>query len=92
MHMFLCSIEQVETLQDLSTFGFRGEALSSLCALASVSVTTRTADQTAAVRLAYSPSGELTSTRPAARAVGTTIAVAELFKPLPVRFKVTGPG
>lgn len=33
--------------QGLSTFGFRGEALSSLCAVAEVSVTTRTAEQDA---------------------------------------------
>ncbi len=31
--------------QELSTFGFRGEALSSLCALAEVAVVTRTAEQ-----------------------------------------------
>ena len=75
-------------MQDLSTFGFRGEALSSLCALANITVTTRTAEQAAAVRLVYGHSGALVSNAPAARAVGTTVAVGEIFKPLPVRFKV----
>jgi DNA mismatch repair protein PMS2 len=37
--------------QELATFGFRGEALSSLCAVADVSVVTRTAEQGVGVRL-----------------------------------------
>lgn len=74
--------------QELSTFGFRGEALSSLCALAEVSVVTRTADGAAGVRLTYNHAGKLTGTAATARAPGTTVAVRELFKPLPVRFKV----
>lgn len=75
-------------MQELSTFGFRGEALSSLCALADVSVVTRTADGAAGVRLTYDHAGKLTGTVATARATGTTVAVRELFKPLPVRFKV----
>lgn len=51
--MFSCTEEPRDThaalttllTQELSTFGFRGEALSSLCALAELSVVTRTADQ-----------------------------------------------
>ena len=74
-----------EDLQELSTFGFRGEALSSLCAVADVSVVTRTAGQEAGVRLTYDHSGVLTGQAPAARAVGTTDAVRDLFKTLPVR-------
>ena len=78
--------------QELSTFGFRGEALSSLCALAEVSVVTRTADGAAGVRLTYDHAGKLTGTAATARAPGTTVAVRELFKPLPVRFKVCASG
>lgn len=36
-------ISGFEDLEGVQTFGFRGEALSSLCALADVSVVTRTA-------------------------------------------------
>lgn len=96
----LCStlpVCRAETLakglpQELSTFGFRGEALSSLCALAEVSVITRTADGAAGVRLTYNHAGKLTGTAATARAPGTTVAVRELFKPLPVRFKVCASG
>lgn len=40
-------------MQELATFGFRGEALSSLCAVADVSVVTRTAEQDVGVRLRW---------------------------------------
>ncbi|KAI3431618.1 hypothetical protein D9Q98_004667 [Chlorella vulgaris] len=72
-------------LQELGTFGFRGEALSSLCAVADVSVVTRTTEQEVGVRLSYDPNGLLVEQAGAARTVGTTIAVRELFKRLPVR-------
>ena len=74
--------------QGVSTFGFRGEALSSLCALATLSVTTRTANTNPAQRLTYNHTGALVGTSPTARAVGTTVAVKDLFKTLPVRHKV----
>jgi len=45
--------------QALGTFGFRGEALSSLCALAELSVVTRTASQDVGARLEYDHGGRL---------------------------------
>lgn len=75
-------------LQALHTFGFRGEALSSLAALGELSVITRTADQAAATRLEFDRSGHLSSSSPVARAVGTTVAVKDLFAALPVRRQV----
>ena len=74
--------------QELGTFGFRGEALSSLCALAEVGVVTRTAELAAGVRLAFDQGGAVVSQASAARATGTTVALKDLFKPLPVRYKV----
>lgn len=74
-------------LQDLATFGFRGEALSSLCAVSDVSIVTRTVEQTAGVKLIYNHEGLITSQATAARAVGTTVAVRNIFKTLPVRHK-----
>lgn len=52
-HTFLHLAPCTPLPQSLSTFGFRGEALSSMCALADVSVVTRTVQQDAGVRLEY---------------------------------------
>ncbi|CAI5465886.1 unnamed protein product [Closterium sp. Yama58-4] len=74
-------------LQSLSSFGFRGEALSSLCALAHVTITTRTTNEPIATRLAFDHAGKLLDAprEQVARAVGTTVSVAKIFSPLPVR-------
>ncbi len=74
--------------QALSSFGFRGEALSSLCAVSEVTVTTRREGSHTGTRLSYNQAGVLTAFAAAARSKGTTVAVKELFKPLPVRYKV----
>lgn len=74
-------------LQSLGTFGFRGEALSSLCAVSDLSVVTRTPEQEVGVRLSYDHMGRLAGQAPAARSVGTTVAVRQLFHNLPVRHK-----
>lgn len=78
-------------MQALTSFGFRGEALSSLCAVSEVTVTTRTEGSETGTRLSYDHAGVLTSSVSVARARGTTVAVRDLFKPLPVRFKVRLP-
>jgi DNA mismatch repair ATPase MutL len=75
-------------LQDLGTFGFRGEALSSLCALAELGVVTRQEGQDAGVKLEFDQAGALKETTSAARSTGTTICIRDIFKPLPVRYKV----
>ena len=74
--------------QALASFGFRGEALSSLCAVSEVTVATRTEGSQTGTRLSYDHAGVLTGTAAAARSKGTTVAIRELFKPLPVRYKV----
>ncbi|KAG8663509.1 hypothetical protein MANES_01G217500v8 [Manihot esculenta] len=74
-------------LQCLTTFGFRGEALSSLCALGDLSVETRTKNESVAAHLTFDHSGLLTAERKTARQVGTTVTVKKLFSNLPVRSK-----
>lgn len=64
-----------------------GEALSSLCAVAEVSVVTRTAGQDAATRLEFDRAGAIAGRAAGARAVGTTVAVKDVFRPLPVRHR-----
>jgi DNA mismatch repair protein PMS2 len=73
-------------LTTLQTFGFRGEALSSLCALSRFSVTTCTAqDAPKGTKLEFEVSGKLKGTNVVAAQKGTTVSVENLFNNLPVR-------
>ncbi|KAJ2370656.1 ATP-binding mismatch repair protein [Coemansia sp. RSA 2610] len=79
-------ISSFEDLEDVSTFGFRGEALSSLCSVANVSIITATRDSAPmGVQLEYDHAGELVSQAPVARERGTTIKLTNLFAKWPVR-------
>ncbi len=69
----------------LETYGFRGEALHSVAAMASLSVTTRTEGEDIAHRYQFNSSGEVVSCQPAALERGTTVLVTNLFKHFPVR-------
>jgi DNA mismatch repair protein PMS2 len=73
-------------LNSLQTFGFRGEALSSLCALSDFAVVTcLAADVPKGTRLAFASSGAVQGTSVVAAQKGTTVIVENLFKNLPVR-------
>ncbi|KAH7133458.1 hypothetical protein EDB81DRAFT_803970 [Dactylonectria macrodidyma] len=73
-------------IASLQTFGFRGEALASLCALSVLSVTTCQASEVPkGSNLTFEPSGKLKGTTVVAAQRGTTISVEKLFHNLPVR-------
>ncbi|EOO01501.1 putative dna mismatch repair protein pms1 protein [Phaeoacremonium minimum UCRPA7] len=73
-------------LDTLQTFGFRGEALSSLCALSRFSVVTcLQSDVPKGTRLEFETSGKLKGTSVIAAQKGTTVFVENLFHNLPVR-------
>ncbi|KAJ3988083.1 hypothetical protein F5890DRAFT_1404009 [Lentinula detonsa] len=76
-------------LTTLTSFGFRGEALSSLCALCEdVTVTTATTDKAPmGAVLELDRRGEVKSKAKGVRQRGTTILLTSLFSPLPVRRK-----
>ncbi|THH15413.1 hypothetical protein EW146_g5056 [Bondarzewia mesenterica] len=79
-----------EDLTSVISFGFRGEALSSLCAMSdSVVVTTATSSEAPmGTVLEFDRNGQLTSREgKVARQRGTTVIVNGLFNPLPVRRK-----
>ncbi|EGD81834.1 Pms2 protein [Salpingoeca rosetta] len=78
-------IAQFEDLETVGTFGFRGEALSSLCAVSELTVTTSTSSSGAGHDLHYDADGELAAKKPCARERGTTVKIANLFHSLPVR-------
>ncbi|KAH8155333.1 uncharacterized protein LAJ45_00343 [Morchella importuna] len=75
-----------DDLDSVKTFGFRGEALSSLCALADLQITTATSEEAPkGTRLEFETSGKLKSRSVAAAQRGTTVLVENIFKTLPVR-------
>ncbi|EKM52502.1 uncharacterized protein PHACADRAFT_100748 [Phanerochaete carnosa HHB-10118-sp] len=83
-------LSSFEDLSSVTTFGFRGEALASLCALSgSVTIATATAS-TAPVGtiLELDRLGRVSSRNgKLARQKGTTVTISGIFKPLPVRRK-----
>ncbi|VAI46440.1 unnamed protein product [Triticum turgidum subsp. durum] len=80
-------ISDFSDLNSVVTFGFRGEALSSLCALGKLTVETRTKDESVGTHLEFEHSGVVISERKIARQVGTTVTIEKLFSTLPVRGK-----
>nr|QHA10207.1 PMS1 [Allium cepa] len=80
-------IADFSDLYSLATFGFRGEALSSLCAIGDLSIETRTKYESVGTHLIYDHSGSVKSERKIARQIGTTVTVEKLFSTLPVRSK-----
>lgn len=79
-------IRTFDDLKTLRTFGFRGEALPAIAAVAEVELLTRTADEVEGTR-AISRPGQGLEVMPAAAAVGTQVTVRQLFRHLPARRK-----
>lgn len=84
---YTSKIQNYDDLETLGTFGFRGEALSSLCALSDLTITTRHASTDVATRLEYDKKGLIAKRTPCARSVGTSVCLERLFHTLPVRHK-----
>ncbi|KAM8857452.1 PMS1 protein homolog 1 [Synchiropus picturatus] len=74
-----------EDLEHLETYGFRGEALGSICAVAEVAITTKTEDEDISLQYALDFKGNIVSQKPTHLGQGTTVSVLKLFKNLPVR-------
>ncbi|CAN9508609.1 unnamed protein product [Ophioblennius macclurei] len=71
----------------VETFGFRGEALSSLCALSNLSVITCHESSQVGTKLVFDHKGHLVQRSPHPRQQGTTVSLQQLFYTLPVRHK-----
>ncbi|NXY44063.1 PMS1 protein, partial [Ceuthmochares aereus] len=82
---YTSKISSSEDLERLTTYGFRGEALGSICCISEVSVTTRTAFDEISTQYALDSNGHITSKKPSHLGQGTTVTVLKLFKNLPVR-------
>lgn len=79
-------IATAEDLQEIMTFGFRGEALASIAAVAEVTLKTRTAACETGCQVEMAVSSHVSTTE-VSTPVGTNIAVRNLFYNIPARRK-----
>lgn len=79
-------IAKKEDLYNLFTYGFRGEALSSISAVSKMSLSSRTKDDETGSAITVS-GGKITSLKEIQRNVGTTIEIKDLFFNTPARLK-----
>ena len=79
-------IGSYEDLEEIRTYGFRGEALASIAAVAQVTMKTRRADHEAAVVVRIDGGGEARVSREG-REPGTTLIIQNLFYNVPARRK-----
>ncbi|KAM4835947.1 PMS1 protein homolog 1 isoform 2-T2 [Thomomys bottae] len=82
---YTSKINSHEDLENLTTYGFRGEALGSICCVAEVLITTRTAADNFSTQYVLDGSGHILSQKPSHLGQGTTVTALRLFKNLPVR-------
>ncbi|XP_041857334.1 PMS1 protein homolog 1 isoform X2 [Melanotaenia boesemani] len=82
---FTSKICSHDDLEHLETYGFRGEALGSICAVAEVTVTTKTDEDDISTQYMLDFTGKIVSQKPSHLGQGTSVSVMKLFKNLPVR-------
>jgi len=79
-------ISRLEDLFNISTLGFRGEALASIAAVSRVRLLTRPLDGLEATEV-RAENGKVLDARAAGRSPGTTVEVRDLFHNVPARRK-----
>ncbi|MBA3040638.1 MAG: DNA mismatch repair endonuclease MutL [Alphaproteobacteria bacterium] len=81
-----CTSKISDTLFDIRTLGFRGEALPSIGSVARLSIASRKAGSSAGAEIVVA-GGKVSPVRPAAANPGTTVEVRDLFFATPARLK-----
>lgn len=81
-----CTSKISETLEDIRTLGFRGEALPSIGSVARLSIASRRRDSAGGHEIAVA-GGKIVHIRPAAANPGTIVEVRDLFFATPARLK-----
>ncbi|MBY3093228.1 DNA mismatch repair endonuclease MutL [Rhizobium laguerreae] len=81
-----CTSKISETLEDIRTLGFRGEALPSIGSVARLSIASRRRDSAGGHEIAVA-GGKIAHLRPAAANPGTIVEVRDLFFATPARLK-----
>ena len=79
-------IQKIEDLENLQTCGFRGEALSSICAVSKTTLMTKTSDEEWGSRV-FVEGGKYISTEKIGLSQGTTLVIEDLFFNVPARKK-----
>ncbi|KAF9903348.1 hypothetical protein EC991_003887 [Linnemannia zychae] len=82
---YTSKLSSFNDLAKVRSFGFRGEALSSLCALAHITVTTSTGSGPTGLLVEYNSDGAIQSKTPAPMTKGTIVKISNLFEGMPVR-------
>ncbi|MHA2379955.1 MAG: DNA mismatch repair endonuclease MutL [Candidatus Thorarchaeota archaeon] len=75
-----------EDIESILTYGFRGEALASIAAVADLTISTKHHEEEMGTRIA-SRAGEIPAIEDASRPDGTTVEVTNLFRNVPARRK-----
>lgn len=81
-----CTSKISDTLDDIRTLGFRGEALPSIGSVARLSISSRRRGETTGSEIAVA-GGKVVHLRPAAANPGTIVEVRDLFFSTPARLK-----
>ena len=79
-------INNIEDLESIQTFGFRGEALPSIASVSKLELLTRTADQLEGTKITIE-GGTVQSVEESGCSPGTHISVENLFHNVPARLK-----
>ena len=79
-------ITKIEDIYDLSTQGFRGEALASIAACSDITIVTKQEGSSVGTKISY-VDGKLDYEGDGACDVGTVVEVTNLFKNIPARYK-----
>ena len=79
-------IASAKDLDSIMTYGFRGEALSSIAAVSRITLVTKTLDADEAVKLELE-GGEVKGSETVGAKTGTHIAVSDIFFNTPARYK-----
>lgn len=79
-------LSSVEDLEQIATFGFRGEALASINSVSNLTITTKTEYDQVGTAISWK-FGTFEQELPVASAVGTTLEICNLFDNIPARQK-----
>ncbi len=79
-------IRELDDIEGVATFGFRGEALAAIASVSNLEILSRVADAYSGWRI-ESAGGAAGKPEPASRETGSTVSVRDLFGRVPVRRK-----